>query len=320
MILIFGEGNDISTDKVAEWLQYFNVPFFRFNEESANLIDDLSINQNGVSIKFNCTTINLEEITSIWFRRGFLRYRNQFINYARKNIGLSEQVHRNIEKELQTFSDFVYTLFGEKYVINYPKSYNTNKLETLYFAQKLGLQIPETLVTKNAIALSQFKNQCAQGVITKPLYDNVSFNIGNKSYGEGTSEVQEIESDFYYSLFQQKVQRYCEVRTFFIEDDFFSMAIFVDSSIVDGRHLKLGGKRARMVSFQLPNEITELLKKLIKMKGINCGSIDMIMTKEAEFYFLELNPVGQYDYVEYYCNYPISKTIAEKLINNGKAI
>jgi glutathione synthase/RimK-type ligase-like ATP-grasp enzyme len=70
-----------------------------------------------------------------------------------------------------------------------------------------------------------------------------------------------------------------------------------------------------MVPFKLPARIINKLKKLSKLKNLNSGSIDLIFTTERKFIFLEINPVGQYDYLEYYTNYPISKTIAKLLMH-----
>lgn len=47
----------------------------------------------------------------------------------------------------------------------------------------------------------------------------------------------------------------------------------------------------------------------------------MIVTPDDEYVFLEVNPVGQYDYVGKRCNYQLDKEIALTLIkmNNDKA-
>jgi len=47
------------------------------------------------------------------------------------------------------------------------------------------------------------------------------------------------------------------------------------------------------------------------------GSIDMILTPEDEYVFLEVNPVGQFQWVAEHCNYPINQKIAEYLIMNA---
>jgi hypothetical protein len=46
--------------------------------------------------------------------------------------------------------------------------------------------------------------------------------------------------------------------------------------------------------------------------NINCGSLDFIKNKN-DFYFLEINPVGQFLGLSAICNYLLEKEIAEYL-------
>ena len=51
---------------------------------------------------------------------------------------------------------------------------------------------------------------------------------------------------------------------------------------------------------------------------INCGSIDLVKAKDGNYYFLELNPVGQAGVVSRFGHYNLEKKIALKLIENDK--
>ena len=60
------------------------------------------------------------------------------------------------------------------------------------------------------------------------------------------------------------------------------------------------------------------LLKLMKKLGLNFGSIDMIKAKNGEYYFLEVNPVGQFGMVSHPCNFSIEKHLAELLISKNE--
>lgn len=45
---------------------------------------------------------------------------------------------------------------------------------------------------------------------------------------------------------------------------------------------------------------------------LNCGSFDFIKNKD-QYYFLEINPVGQFLGLSKICNYSLEKEIAEYL-------
>ena len=46
---------------------------------------------------------------------------------------------------------------------------------------------------------------------------------------------------------------------------------------------------------------------------LNMGTLDFIVTKNDEFIFLEINPVGQFTDLSYNCNYYVEKKIAQIL-------
>ena len=49
--------------------------------------------------------------------------------------------------------------------------------------------------------------------------------------------------------------------------------------------------------------------------NLNTGSIDLIKTKNNDYFFLEVNPCGQYESLSFNCNYQLNKKIATWLIN-----
>ena len=64
--------------------------------------------------------------------------------------------------------------------------------------------------------------------------------------------------------------------------------------------------------YKLPNEIEEKADKLMKLLDLNCGSIDFIKSGD-KFYFLEINPTGQFLGLSITCNYNLDKEIASYL-------
>lgn len=57
------------------------------------------------------------------------------------------------------------------------------------------------------------------------------------------------------------------------------------------------------VPYQLPLNIQLSLKKLVKELNLKTCSIDMLVSKDEEYYSLEVNPVGQFGMVSKPCNY-----------------
>ena len=197
---------------------------------------------------------------------------------------------------------------------------SANKIESLIKAQSLGINIPHTLVCKNKDELSDFKEEA---IITKGIQESAAFSyINNKDdnnkelYGIcnytteiNASNIDNIPDEFQYSKFQEKLNKALELRIFFLVDKFYTMAIFSQNNpktSVDFRHYDDLFPN-RTVPFNLPNDISNKLLKLMGKLNLDTGSIDMIITKEGKYVFLEVNPVGQFGMVSYPCNYYLEK-------------
>jgi glutathione synthase/RimK-type ligase-like ATP-grasp enzyme len=99
------------------------------------------------------------------------------------------------------------------------------------------------------------------------------------------------------------------------------MAIFSQLDMqtsIDFRNYNLT-KPNRTVPFKLPAHVESKLIQLMSILGQKTGSIDIIVTDEKEFVFLEVNPVGQYGMVSYPCNYELNMKMAEYLVTGMDA-
>jgi len=64
----------------------------------------------------------------------------------------------------------------------------------------------------------------------------------------------------------------------------------------------------------IPKKIEKQCISLVKKLGLNFGAIDFVLDENNEFIFLEINPNGQWAWIETQLNYPISETITNLLI------
>lgn len=67
-------------------------------------------------------------------------------------------------------------------------------------------------------------------------------------------------------------------------------------------------------SYVLPKEINVKLRMLMKKMNLHFGAIDMIVTPSGDYVFLEINPSGQWGWIEVLTKMPISEAIAEILM------
>jgi glutathione synthase/RimK-type ligase-like ATP-grasp enzyme len=123
---------------------------------------------------------------------------------------------------------------------------------------------------------------------------------------------------FIPSLIQEKIEKKYEIRIFYIDGETYTIAIFSSTNkrtSIDFRKYDFN-KPNRMVPYILPEDIYDKIKLLMKKLNLSTGSIDMIKN-EDNYYFLEINPIGQLGMVSYCGNFYLEKKIAKFLINKS---
>ncbi len=335
MILIVTETIDNSTDDVIEWVHFLKKNVKRVNlEDKININSVRYINERPV-VKFtlnNGEVINSDEVTAYWYRRGDFNLigANNYKTYI-KNSTLQNVVNQNLKNEVITIRDLLYYITENKK--NSIGSYYTadnNKLIHIAIAKSVGLKTPASVVCTNKKELIKFYETHTNGIITKPLSNGITYvskfnKKVNNVYTVYTNEINEpdishIPSTFFPTLLQEKINKKFELRIFYLKGHFYPMAIFSqndEQTKIDFRRYNQQKPNFR-VPFSLPFEIRKKLKKMMQKAILNNGSIDMIYSADSEFYFLEVNPVGQFGMVSRPCNYNIEKQIALELSKNEK--
>jgi ATP-GRASP peptide maturase of grasp-with-spasm system len=314
MVLIFSIENDLSTKDVINWLTFFDKKFVRLNPEDKLIIQKFEIlNSSNVfwEAKVGETVIKYSDITSVWYRRGGL---NVFDFEIIRNSSL--QYENYLEKEIETIENsFKHSLMKKNVIGNFVGV--INKLIVLIEAQEVGLSIPNTSILTDKSKLKDFKQ--LKSLISKPIFEISPIEIRNKTafysaYTELLNE-NEVDESFFYTLVQEQIVKEFEIRSVYYNDVFYSSAIISQNNLktsVDFRHYD-EEKPNRILPYTLPTEIEIKLRLLMKKLRLNSGSFDLLYS-ENDYYFLEVNPVGQFGMVSFPCNYNIEKNIALKLI------
>lgn len=70
---------------------------------------------------------------------------------------------------------------------------------------------------------------------------------------------------------------------------------------------------------KLPSDIESLLLKYMRTLGLEYGAIDMKLTDDGTYHFLEINTAGQFLFIEQQTQLPISDALAEHLVEGKKS-
>jgi hypothetical protein len=307
-IIIISESNDTSAKKVMDWLDFYETKVERKNV-------DTDFSEINIQINNKSSTASLSN-QIIWNRRGYLPLiptnlkQTYWIDYLKK------------EQQIVLFS--LEHFNKQNYIGSYQQELQNNKLLNLQEAANVGLNIPNTLVTNNKKDLFAFVKKDKK-YITKSLNFAPNLETATHYYsGNGTTllDLENINDYFAPSLIQEYIEKEIEIRTFFIEDNFYPMAIFSQNDTqtkIDFRNY-IREKPNRNVPFILEQDLLNKIKQFVLNIKSNTGSIDLILTPEGKYIFLEINPMGQYDWLSIDCNYHIDKKIAELLIEKSNNV
>lgn len=321
MILIISESTDISTINVIDWLSNSvdKKKIIRINSDDKVKIRMYNLNGFELNI-FDGINIYYGDISGFWYRRGGLNMDIKIDEILTKSDSLFLNFQEHINNEMTSLIISIYNDLTKNLGVSIGNflTGSVNKILTLKRAMKNRISVPDTLITTDKQELLSFFNKHNQNIITKSISQNIHVEEGNTIIAAYTEEITNIDSvpdSFEISLFQQKIDKKYELRIFYLKGDFYAMAIFSqldNQTKVDFRKYN-DQKPNRTVPFKLPNDIKNKLKNLMDECKLDTGSIDMIVDQNNNYYFLEVNPVGQFGMVSYPCNYNLEKKIANLL-------
>jgi glutathione synthase/RimK-type ligase-like ATP-grasp enzyme len=73
-----------------------------------------------------------------------------------------------------------------------------------------------------------------------------------------------------------------------------------------------------VVAKMLPQEIQTRLQEFLDYFGLQYGAFDLILTPDGQYVFLELNPSGEFFWLDSVVGLPISKAIADVLLGEHR--
>ena len=317
MILILTSSGDVHVDFVQEWLSYYNYNYIRLNSDDLLLKDiKISLNNNGIYI--DKKEINVNDINVIWYRKPGWFTRSEQYSEFEKN--LDSKIVKQLYSEFLAVINALFSCFKSKYWITNYEHVNINKFEVLRIANECGLSIPSSYIVSTKDNLIELLNN-GKSFISKSIWEMFFLKEKDGLYNTLTrrinlNELSEFPNTFFPSFIQEEIKKEYEIRIFYFLGRFYSMAIFSqskESTEIDFRNDDFTNP-SRQIPIILPEGIKTKIHKLMKRLKLNNGSIDMIKSTNGLYYFLEINPVGQFGMVGFPCNYSIFNDIAKDLI------
>jgi glutathione synthase/RimK-type ligase-like ATP-grasp enzyme len=183
------------------------------------------------------------------------------------------------------------------------------KVYQLRVAQDVGLTVPETLITSDPEAARAFIARRGAG---RTIYK--AFSATERLWRETRlvkpEELTLIDNVAYAPvIFQEYVPAEVDLRITVVGDEIFAAEIHSQRTRyrVD---MRMDINNALIAPVKLPAELEDGLHRLMAKLGLVYGAIDMRRSPDGAHIFLEINPAGQWLFIEEKTGQPISEAIA----------
>jgi glutathione synthase/RimK-type ligase-like ATP-grasp enzyme len=247
--------------------------------------------------------LDFDTVRSVWWRRP---------QRFKPPAGMDPVHQRFAASEATTAFQGLYQSLDANWV-NIPArdAVAAHKPYQLALAQEIGLEIPPTLMTNNVEEARTFWRQHEGEVIYK------QFIAMDDTWRETRrlkprEEVHASAIAHAPVIFQKHVSAVADLRVTAVGGEFFAAATDVrNADYPQDVRMNL---EAKYTAHKLPAETIAKLNALMDRLDLVYGAIDLRLTPEGTYVFLEINPAGQFLYIEKATGQPIAAALANVLV------
>lgn len=309
--LIFGEAKDLHIVTVLSKLTDNTVPliidFSRFGKDYiASYVTDGSQQICTIRDKHGNRFI-LDSVDKVWWRRP---------QPFSSNEKLAKHIRPYVAEEHRCFWGGVLSTFSEAIWFNDLDKNRMidRKINQLKIASLVGFKIPDTCVTSDEHSAKRFLEKHDNKVIFKSFSGSEDFWQPTRPYLE--TYFRHLKSlSCCPVIFQEYIDADCEYRVTVIEGQ-----IFVAMKNTSKSRYKYDTRidcALRHEASSLSLHVEKQLHQFMQFSGIRYGAFDLILSKTGELFFIEVNPAGQFLYIEAETGLQISSAMGAAL-SSGK--
>ncbi|GLW16340.1 MULTISPECIES: ATP-grasp ribosomal peptide maturase [Streptomyces] len=191
----------------------------------------------------------------------------------------------------------------------------------LRVAAGVGLNVPRTLITNDPDAAKDFADSLGGPLVYKPFF-HVRGTVRGQTAAVYASIVDPEDlphADIATTahMFQEWVPKAYEVRLTVVDGQIFAAEIHADSEAgrIDWRS---DYASHTYKTCDPPPEVATGVLHMLDQLGLPYGAFDFVVTPERQWRFLEVNPSGQYGFIEQATGLPITAAICDYLEGAGQ--
>lgn len=315
MLLVITRSHDPTTDYVLERVVARGYPHARLNtDQLLRQSYSFALESTGWTMCVGETHINLAEVTSVWYRRPVVPLIDDVIE--------GEQMRKAVTDEADALQKNIYALLSHARWVSHHLSIRVadDKLMQLVHAQRLGFAVPDTLVTSSTGEAHSFYYKHNGHIVMKTFRPvKLDTEEPEKVLGSYTTRVTpellpQLENvDLCPTILQCEVERDYELRVTVFGDDVFAARI--DTV---GKGGQLDWRQPDIISTKwekatIPDELRYRCLAMVKVFNLNYAAFDIGVTPSGEYVFFEVNPNGQWVWLEIDTEQPMTEALLRTL-------
>lgn len=316
MILLVTNERDLTTDYVVLELQRRQVPYVRLNTE--RMADTRVVFRPETSGNWEITVaghvFRLADVTSGYFRRPASPIAPAGVK--------GPQERRYCEDEWTAVLQSIYSALGCRW-LNSPADIFAaeDKPRQLALARSLDFQIPETVVTNELRAAMEFAD--AGPTVAKPLRAAL-LESPERPEGERvifTSRLADLRRHSREAveaapvIFQREIEKESDIRVTVVGQRVFAASIASQASEDTSVDWRRGSSPAiAHAVHELPSVIAQKCVQVVRRLNLRFGAVDLVRDRRGDYWFLEVNPNGQWAWIQNRTGLPITAAIVDELL------
>ena len=307
--LIISSTIDFSTDLVCYQLLKKKQKFYRLNRDEFQqhkIVVDVTKKVMTIQNDKEVFEADFETLRGIFFRAPvFLR------TQPKAELTVNEQLERN---QWSSFLRNLVVFKNAKWLNNPVSTYRAeNKIYQLCIAEECGLKIPQTYVSNVTDCVKNLEQKYVVKSLDTALFYDFKSHKEMFTYSNVITGRELVEYDLAAApvFIQEFLNPKVDCRVTYVCGRLFPVKILQKGKGMygDWRQRK---EELEYITFQLPKKIENSICEMMQKLELNFGGIDLAVVNE-EYYFIEVNPTGEWGWLEIKTSMPISETIEKSL-------
>ena len=316
MIIIVTNKFDVTSDFVIAALRSRGAVPVRFNTEDFLREWHFSWTTSGAKLSSSRHSFRLDAVTAVYYRRP---------KTPTPGNGTARTAASFCVQEGRAALRNVLALLDCYWISPIPALERAeNKLLQLRMAAALGFSVPDTICTNESSTAINFIDNTGGEKVVKPLSNGwLSDEPPTMAYTSAVdSTMRDHIEDAVTStphLLQRRIPKISDVRVTVVGDKVFACRIHSQchaATALDFRAASAAKIALRHELFNLPSEVDDLCVGMLRTLGLEFGAIDLI-EKADGYCFLEINPNGQWAWIQQLTGAPIADAIADLLLSGS---